>query len=211
MLTEISARRGGKIHLGGGLRHDWQLEEVLSLFNLPFNDLIFQAQTVHREHFDPNEVQISSLLSIKTGACSEDCAYCPQSAHYQTGLGREELIPVDEVFSGFHAPAWKPGLSAPADIRRRSAAICIPTLERSPLYTSVRGPSFRHGLPESSHKDVNLGAGNLPESSTCASGKLPSMALDSGIHAGMTAFLGRRDLCITMRAGPWERANVGRR
>ncbi|MEI7868341.1 MAG: hypothetical protein WCI11_10645 [Candidatus Methylumidiphilus sp.] len=56
----------------------------------------------------------------------------------------------------------------------------VPTLPRSQLYTSVRGPSFRHGLPESSHKDVNLGAGNLPESSTCASGKLPSMALDSG-------------------------------
>ncbi len=97
MLTETSARRGGKICLGDGLRHDWQLEEVQSLFNLPFSDLLYQAQTVHREHFDPNEVQISSLLSIKTGACSEDCAYCPQSAHYQTGLGREELIPVNEV------------------------------------------------------------------------------------------------------------------
>ncbi|MCX7108591.1 MAG: biotin synthase BioB [Proteobacteria bacterium] len=97
MLTETSARRGGKIHLGGGLRHDWPLEEVQSLFNLPFSDLLYQAQTVHREHFDPNEVQISSLLNIKTGACSEDCAYCPQSAHYQTGLGREELIPVNEV------------------------------------------------------------------------------------------------------------------
>ena len=97
MLAVSSAQQGKTSFIGGGLRHDWQLEEVLSLFNQPFNDLIYQAQTVHREHFDPNEVQISSLLSIKTGACSEDCAYCPQSSHYQTGLSREELIPVNEV------------------------------------------------------------------------------------------------------------------
>ncbi|MCX7109515.1 MAG: hypothetical protein NTX45_05165, partial [Proteobacteria bacterium] len=64
----------------------------------------------------------------------------------------------------------------------------VPKLQLSQLYTSVRGPSFRHGLPESSHKDVNLGAGNFTKSGTCASGKLPSMALDSGIHAGMTVF-----------------------
>ena len=99
MLTESSPSVGGQHYVGDGLRHDWQLAEVRSLFNQPFNDLLFQAQTVHREHFDPNEVQISSLLSIKTGACSEDCAYCPQSAHYQTGLGREDLIPVSEVLN----------------------------------------------------------------------------------------------------------------
>ena len=97
MLTESSPSVGGQHYVGDGLRHDWQLTEVQALFNLPFNDLLYQAQTVHRKHFDPNEVQISSLLSIKTGACSEDCAYCPQSAHYQTGLGREDLIPVNEV------------------------------------------------------------------------------------------------------------------
>lgn len=67
------------------------------MFALPFNDLLFRAQSVHREHFDPNEVQVSSLLSIKTGACSEDCAYCPQSARYDTGLPREGLMPLDEV------------------------------------------------------------------------------------------------------------------
>ncbi|HLF96189.1 MAG TPA: biotin synthase, partial [Methylococcaceae bacterium] len=61
-------------------RHDWRLEEVETLFALPFNDLLYRAQTVHRAHFDPHEMQVSSLLSIKTGACSEDCAYCPQSA-----------------------------------------------------------------------------------------------------------------------------------
>jgi len=79
------------------LRHDWQLDEVQALYALPFNDLIFKAQTVHREHFDPNEVQISSLLSIKTGSCSEDCGYCPQSARYDSGLTPEALMPVDAV------------------------------------------------------------------------------------------------------------------
>lgn len=78
-------------------RHDWQLEEVLALYALPFNDLIFKAQTIHREYFDANEVQISSLLSIKTGSCSEDCAYCPQSARYDTDISPESLMPVDEV------------------------------------------------------------------------------------------------------------------
>lgn len=79
------------------LRHDWRIEEVQSLFGQPFCDLIHDAQRVHRCHFDPNEVQISSLLSIKTGACSEDCAYCPQSAHYDTGLARESLLSLSDV------------------------------------------------------------------------------------------------------------------
>jgi biotin synthase len=79
------------------LRHDWQLDEVQALYALPFNDLIFKAQTVHRTHFDPNEVQISSLLSIKTGSCSEDCGYCPQSARYDSGLTPEALMPVEAV------------------------------------------------------------------------------------------------------------------
>ena len=79
------------------IRHDWQLDEVQALYALPFNDLVFKAQTVHREYFDPNEVQISSLLSIKTGSCSEDCGYCPQSARYDSGLTPEALMPVDAV------------------------------------------------------------------------------------------------------------------
>lgn len=79
------------------MRHDWTLDEASEIFRLPLNDLIFQAQTVHRQNFDPNEIQVSSLLSIKTGSCSEDCAYCPQSAHYDTGLGKESLLPIDEV------------------------------------------------------------------------------------------------------------------
>jgi len=81
------------------IRHNWQVSEVNDLFNLPFNDLIFKAQTLHRQYFDPNEVQISSLLSIKTGSCSEDCGYCPQSARYDTGLPSEALMPLDQVLA----------------------------------------------------------------------------------------------------------------
>lgn len=79
------------------LRHDWRLDEVQTLFELPFNDLVFRAQSVQRAHFDPNEVQISSLLSIKTGACSEDCGYCPQSARYDSDLKPEALMPIEKV------------------------------------------------------------------------------------------------------------------
>ncbi|MGZ0079306.1 biotin synthase BioB [Methylomonas sp. YC3] len=79
------------------IRHDWQLHEVEALLALPFNDLIFQAQSVHRVYFDPNEIQVSSLLSIKTGSCSEDCGYCPQSARYDSDLNPEALMPVDAV------------------------------------------------------------------------------------------------------------------
>ena len=78
-------------------RHDWTLAEIRELLNLPFSDLIHQAQSIHRACHDPNQVQISTLLSIKTGGCPEDCAYCPQSAHYQTGLDREKLLDLDAV------------------------------------------------------------------------------------------------------------------
>ena len=79
------------------IRHDWTYDEVQALFDLPFNDLIFQAQTVHRQFFEPNTVQVSQLLSIKTGKCPEDCAYCPQSNRYDTGLEYEELMEVQAV------------------------------------------------------------------------------------------------------------------
>ncbi len=83
-------------HLGESY-HDWSRSEIRQLFDLPFNDLLFAAQTVHRRHFDPNQVQVSTLLSIKTGACPEDCAYCPQSTRYDTGLEVEQLMRVEEV------------------------------------------------------------------------------------------------------------------
>ncbi|MCU4674468.1 biotin synthase BioB [Catenovulum sp. 2E275] len=79
------------------IRHDWTTKEIQNLFNLPFNDLLFQAQTVHRQYFNPNEVQVSTLLSIKTGACPEDCKYCPQSARYDTDLEKEKLMEVEAV------------------------------------------------------------------------------------------------------------------
>lgn len=85
------------------IRHNWQIDEVNELFELPFNDLIFKAQSVHRQIFNPNEIQISSLLSIKTGACSEDCGYCPQSARYNTDLEKENLMPVEEVINSAKA------------------------------------------------------------------------------------------------------------
>lgn len=81
------------------IRHDWSREEVEHLFALPFNDLLFQAQIVHREYHDPNAVQVSTLLSIKTGGCPEDCAYCPQAARYSTGVKAEKLMSVEAVLA----------------------------------------------------------------------------------------------------------------
>jgi len=79
------------------VRHNWSVAEVNALFSLPFNDLLFKAQSVHRLNFDPNHVQVSTLLSIKTGACPEDCKYCPQSARYDTGLEKERLLEMHKV------------------------------------------------------------------------------------------------------------------
>ncbi len=86
-------------------RKRWSVAEVQALFELPFLDLVFRAQQVHRTHFDANEVQRSTLLSIKTGGCSEDCGYCSQSARYDTGLEREQLLPIEQVLE--HARAAK--------------------------------------------------------------------------------------------------------
>lgn len=79
------------------IRHDWNREEVIRLFAQPFNDLLFAAHSVHRQYFNPNQVQISTLLSIKTGGCAEDCAYCPQSAQFETGVKAQKLMPVEAV------------------------------------------------------------------------------------------------------------------
>ena len=79
------------------LRHDWQTQEVLSLMTQPLNDLLFQAQSVHRKYFDANTVQLSTLLNIKRGGCPEDCAYCPQSARYETEVKGEPMLSLDEI------------------------------------------------------------------------------------------------------------------
>ena len=84
---------------GSSTRHNWTRDQVLALFNQPFNNLLFDAQVVHRQHFDPNQVQLSTLLSIKTGACPEDCKYCPQSARYDTGLEKEKLLELEQVIA----------------------------------------------------------------------------------------------------------------
>ena len=81
------------------IRHDWSRDEVVALFERPFSDLLFSAQQLHRAHHAPDTIQVSALLSIKTGACPEDCGYCPQSAHHDTALERERLMAVDEVIA----------------------------------------------------------------------------------------------------------------
>jgi len=81
------------------LRHDWTREEVRTVYNTRLVDILFEAQTVHRESFDPAEVQLCQLLSIKTGGCPEDCAYCPQSAHYETGVERQAMLSIDHVLA----------------------------------------------------------------------------------------------------------------
>jgi biotin synthase len=83
--------------MDGDIRHDWTREEVSALFRLPFTELVFRAALLHRKYFDPREVQISTLLSIKTGGCPEDCAYCPQAARYDTGVKAQKLMEVDPV------------------------------------------------------------------------------------------------------------------
>src|SRR5579884_3996986 len=81
----------------------WTRQAIDALFALPFNDLMFRAQQVHRAHFDPNAVQISTLLSIKTGGCPEDCGYCPQAARYHTGVENQPLMALDDVVAAAQA------------------------------------------------------------------------------------------------------------
>ncbi|MFP3873026.1 MAG: biotin synthase BioB [Thiohalophilus sp.] len=107
--------------IDNNLRHDWQVEEIDGLFNLPFNDLLFHAQQLHRHYFDPNQVQVSTLLSIKTGKCPEDCGYCPQSIRYDTGLEVEPLMPLEEVIE-----------SAKAAKANGSSRFCMGAAWRSP-------------------------------------------------------------------------------
>ncbi len=79
------------------IRHDWQIEEIMALYEMPFNDIIYEAQKIHRVNFDANEIQISTLLSIKTGGCAEDCKYCPQSSHYNTGVQASKLLDTEII------------------------------------------------------------------------------------------------------------------
>src|SRR5258706_1227028 len=89
--------------MNADIRNDWTRDEVSALFALPFSELIFRAQTLHRKYFDARQVQNSTLLSIKTGACPEDCAYCPQSPHYDTGVKADKLMSLPAVFEAERA------------------------------------------------------------------------------------------------------------
>jgi len=109
------------------IRHDWTIGEVEQLLSLPFNDLLYRAQTVHRDHFDPNQVQVSTLLSIKTGACPEDCGYCSQSARNDTQLERERLLPLDEVLA-----------SASAAKEKGATRFCMGAAWRNPTDTNLQ-------------------------------------------------------------------------
>ena len=94
MFTSETVRRGDALPAPG---HDWNLEEIIALYRQPLNDLLHRAHTVHRRWFDPNEIQLSTLLNIKSGGCPEDCAYCPQSARYQAGVDNEALMSCEQV------------------------------------------------------------------------------------------------------------------
>ena len=109
------------------IRHDWRLEEVMALFDLSLNDLLFAAQSVHRRRHRSNEVQISTLLSIKTGGCPEDCKYCPQSVHYETGVETHNLLPAGQVVA-----AAKKARAA------GSTRFCMGAAWRSPTNSQVR-------------------------------------------------------------------------
>ena len=96
-VTELDASKRAQGRSRGEVRHDWTRAEALALYNLPFMDLLYRAQSVHRTFFDPNRVQMSRLLSIKTGGCAEDCGYCSQSAHHASGLKASKLMEVQRV------------------------------------------------------------------------------------------------------------------
>ncbi len=97
--SSLSALSPSQTNAGTPLRHDWTRDEVEALLNLPFSELIYRAQTLHRQFFDPTEIQISTLLSIKTGGCPEDCAYCPQSSRHDERIKAEKLMAVDGVIA----------------------------------------------------------------------------------------------------------------
>ena len=96
---EENTRDGAASASGSDLRKQWTVAEARALYEMPFNDLLFRAQTVHRANFDPNRVQLSRLLSIKTGGCPEDCAYCSQSSHHESGLSASKLMEVERVIA----------------------------------------------------------------------------------------------------------------
>lgn len=149
------------------VRHDWTLDEIEAIYTTPLLELIFQAQLVHREYHRPDVVQGCMLLSIKTGGCPEDCAYCPQSAHYQTGLVREELLSVDET------------LEAARRARESGATrFCMGAAWRN----VPQGPQFARVL------EMVRGVRALGLEACCTLGMLSSEQAEALADAGLTAY-----------------------
>lgn len=149
------------------IRHDWTLEEIEAVYALPLPDLLFRAQTVHRARHDPLQVQGCALLSVKTGGCPEDCAYCPQSARYATGLGREPLLGVEETL-------------AAAEVAREQGAtrFCMGAAWRS----APRGLQFERVL------EMVRGVRSLGLEACCTLGMLTAEQARALADAGLTAY-----------------------
>jgi len=149
------------------VKHDWSLSEIDEIYRAPFVDLLFQAQLVHRKHHSPNEVQGSVLLNIKSGGCPEDCAYCPQSAHYRTGVARSELVAVDEALA-----------AARAARAQGATRFCMGAAWRD----VPRGPQFDRVL------DMVRGVRALGMEACCTLGMLQQDQADALAGAGLTAY-----------------------
>ena len=148
-------------------RHDWTIDEIADIYTSPLLDLVFRAQLVHRDRHRPNEIQACSLLSVKTGACPEDCAYCPQSAHYETGVERRELLSVDET------------LAAAGRARDQGATrFCLGAAWRS-------APD---GVPFTRILDMVRGIRALGMEACCTLGMLTQPQADALAEAGLTAY-----------------------
>jgi len=149
------------------VKYDWTLQEIHEIYSTPFVDLLFQAQLVHRQHHPPNQVQGSVLLNIKSGGCPEDCAYCPQSAHYKTGVARTELVSVEEA------------LAAASAARDQGATrFCMGAAWRD----LPRGPQFDRVL------EMVRGVRALGMEACCTLGMLEQDQADALAEAGLTAY-----------------------
>jgi biotin synthase len=149
------------------VRHDWTLGEIDQIYRAPFIDLVFQAQLVHRKHHAPNEVQGSVLLNIKSGGCPEDCAYCPQSAHYKTGVARTELVSVDDAL-------------------RAASAACVQGATRFCMGAAWR--DVPRGAPFDRVLEMVRGVRALGMEACCTLGMLDQDQADALADAGLTAY-----------------------
>src|SRR5436190_15123211 len=149
------------------MRHDWTLDELRDIYLTPLIDLLFQAQLLHRQHHPPNEVQGSVLLNIKSGGCPEDCAYCPQSAHYKTGVARTELVSVADALA-----------AARAARDQGATRFCMGAAWRD----VPRGPQFDRVL------DMVRGVRALGMEACCTLGMLEQDQANALAEAGLTAY-----------------------